>query len=68
VVDVDAALGEKLLDVAVGESVAQVPAHRHQDHVRREPKPGERARGDRNGHNWLFAFERGVGLVRGIHQ
>jgi len=31
VVDLDAALGEELLEVAVGEPVPQVPAHREQD-------------------------------------
>jgi hypothetical protein len=30
------------LDVAVGQSVAQVPPHRHHDHLGREPEPGER--------------------------
>jgi hypothetical protein len=40
VVDIDTSLGEQLLDVPVGEPVAQVPAHREPDHVRREPEPG----------------------------
>ena len=33
VVDLDAALGEQLLDVAVGQRVAQIPAHRDLDHL-----------------------------------
>jgi hypothetical protein len=32
-VDLDAALGEQFLDVAVGQPVAQVPAHRDRDHL-----------------------------------
>ena len=36
VVDLDAALGEQLLGVAVGEAKAQVPADRQHDHIRRE--------------------------------
>jgi hypothetical protein len=41
VVDVDAALAEELLDVAVGQPEAQVPADREHDHVGREAKAGE---------------------------
>jgi hypothetical protein len=36
VVDLDATLGEKFLQVPVGQPVAQVPAHRQQDHLGRE--------------------------------
>jgi hypothetical protein len=42
VVDLDAPLGQQLLDVPVGQPEAQVPADRQHDHLRREPKPGER--------------------------
>jgi hypothetical protein len=44
VVDLDAALGEKFFDIAVRESVAQVPAHRQQDHVRWKPESRKRRR------------------------
>src|SRR5690349_21780881 len=47
-VDVDASLGEQLLNVPVGEPVAQVPPRGQQDHVRREPEPDERPRGRRS--------------------
>ena len=47
VVDVDAALGQQLLDVPVGQAEPQIPAHRQHDHLRREPEPGER-RASRN--------------------
>jgi AcrR family transcriptional regulator len=40
-VDLDAALGEQLFDVAVGEAKAQVPADRQHDHIRREAETGE---------------------------
>jgi hypothetical protein len=41
-VDLDAALGEQLLDVAVGEPVAEAPADRDHDDVgRREVEAGE---------------------------
>ena len=42
VIDGDAALSEEFVNVAVGEPEAQVPAHREQDHVGREPIVGER--------------------------
>ena len=42
VVDDDAPLGQQLLDVSVGQPVAQVPADRDRDHLGREPEPGER--------------------------
>ena len=50
VVDLDATLGEEFLDVAIGQPVAQVPAHREHDHLGREPEAFERRarnRGDR---------------------
>ena len=37
----DAALGQQLLDVPVGQAVAQVPADRERDHLPREPEAGE---------------------------
>lgn len=39
----DATFGEEFLDIAMGESVAEMPAHSQQDHLRREPKPRERS-------------------------
>jgi hypothetical protein len=42
VADLDTALDERLLDVAVGQAVAQVSADRDHDHLRRKPEPGER--------------------------
>ena len=41
VVDLDATLGEQLLQVPVGQPVPQVPAHRQQDHLGRETEPSE---------------------------
>lgn len=38
-VDLDAALGEQLFDIAVGQSVAEVPAHGDRDHLTRKPFP-----------------------------
>jgi hypothetical protein len=43
VVDLDASLGEQLLDVAVGQTEAQVPAHRQHNDVRWEAEAGEGA-------------------------
>jgi hypothetical protein len=40
-VDLDPAFGEQLLDVPVGQAEAQVPPHRQDDHVGREPEPEE---------------------------
>ena len=41
VVDLDPALAEKLLDVAIRQPVTQIPAHGEDDDLRREPEPGE---------------------------
>jgi hypothetical protein len=41
VIDLHAALGEQFFDIAVRQAVPQVPAHRQQDHVRREPESSE---------------------------
>ena len=41
VIDGDATLSQQLYNVAVGEPVAQVPANRNRDHIRREAKPRE---------------------------
>ena len=41
-VHLDAALGEELLKIPVGQAVPQVPADRQQDDVRRETEPYER--------------------------
>jgi hypothetical protein len=42
VIHLDAAFGEQFLDVSVGQSEAQVPAHREHDHLRREAEARER--------------------------
>jgi hypothetical protein len=49
VVDLDAALGEQLLHVAVRQREAQLPAHGQHDHVWREAEPNERRPCDRSG-------------------
>jgi hypothetical protein len=41
----DAALGQQLLDIPVGQAESEVPAHRKHDHFPREPGPGERRAG-----------------------
>jgi len=45
VVNLDAALCEQLLDVAVGQAEAQIPADRQHDDVRRKRKPAKADRG-----------------------
>jgi hypothetical protein len=35
-VDLDAAFSEQFFDVAVGQAIAQIPAHRDRDHLARE--------------------------------
>ena len=47
VVDLDAAFGQQLLDVAVRQREAQVPAHGQHDHVGWEAEAGERSPYDR---------------------
>ena len=44
-VDFDPSLGEELLEIPVGQSVAQVPPPGEKDDVGREPEPGERQGG-----------------------
>jgi hypothetical protein len=47
VVDLDAAFNKQLIDVAVRQRQAQVPAHREGDHLRREAETGDgRSRAD----------------------
>ena len=46
-IDLDAALGQEFLHVAVRQAVAEVPAHSQQDHLGRKPEPSE-ARGLRH--------------------
>jgi hypothetical protein len=41
VIDLDAALDQQFLDVAVGQAVPELPAHRHRDHLTREAIPGQ---------------------------
>jgi hypothetical protein len=49
VVDLDAAFGQQLLDVAVRQREAQVPAHRQHDHIGREAEASERSPYDSGG-------------------
>ena len=55
-IDLDTALGQQLLQVAVGEPVPEVPADRDRDHLRREPEPGKRG-----------PLDRGTGGSRSMH-
>jgi hypothetical protein len=43
-IDLDASLGEQSLDIAVGQSLAQVPANGKRDHFWWEAEPGEARR------------------------
>ena len=45
VVDVDAALGQQLPDIPVGQAITQIPAHRERDDLAREAVAGRRRRG-----------------------
>jgi hypothetical protein len=44
VINLDAALGQQLLPVAVRQPAAQTPAHRHRDHLTGEPVAGRSRR------------------------
>jgi hypothetical protein len=50
VIDGDAALGQEFLDIAVGQSVAQLPADRDRDHLTRKPEASEHRRRTRRRH------------------
>ena len=52
VIDLDTALGQELLHIAVGQPVSQVPTHRQQDHLRREPAANKRGAV----HRWLLTL------------
>jgi hypothetical protein len=41
VVDLDPALGEQFLDIAIGQAEAQVPADGQHNHIGWEPEAGE---------------------------
>ena len=41
VINGDASFGQQFFHVSVGEPVAEVPANRNHDHIRRKAKPGE---------------------------
>jgi hypothetical protein len=49
VVDLDAAFGEEFLDVAVGQTEAELPVDREHDHIRWEAEAGERRPCDGSG-------------------
>jgi hypothetical protein len=38
VIDLDATLGQQLFDIPVRQSVAQIPANRDRDHIRKKRK------------------------------
>jgi hypothetical protein len=40
--NLDAALGQQFLEVAIREAISQVPTHRQDDRVRQEPKAPKR--------------------------
>ena len=40
-IHLDAPLGQQLFHVPIGQAIAEVPADRHHDHIRREPEPHE---------------------------
>jgi hypothetical protein len=44
VVDIDSTLGQQLLPIALGQAAAQLPTHRHRDHLPREAVAGRRGR------------------------
>jgi len=55
VIDGDTALGHQLLDIAVGQAIAQVPTDRDRDHLAREPETSKhRGRTRRHHHTSLL--------------
>jgi hypothetical protein len=40
VIHLDAALGQQLLDMAIGHAVTQLPTDRHRDHAETDNQPG----------------------------
>jgi len=41
-INLDTPFAQEFLDVSIGQPEPQVPAHRDDDHLRREPESGER--------------------------
>ena len=54
VIDVDAALGEELLGVAIRQTEAEIPADRQHDHLGREPEPRKRGQIEATGRRRRF--------------
>jgi hypothetical protein len=42
VIDLDAALGEELLEIAIRQTKPEISPHRQHDHLRRKPEADER--------------------------
>ena len=63
VINLDATFGKEFSHVAVGQAVAQVPAHRQQDHILREPVTDER-----RGHSKATTNHPGTLRLTPIHQ
>jgi hypothetical protein len=64
VVDLDAALGEQLLDIAVGQVEAQIPADRKDDDLGREAEAGKAGRTTGAGRGRRRAFMPALSLLR----
>jgi hypothetical protein len=62
VVDIDTALGQQFLDIAVGQAIPEVPAHRHHDHIRREAEPSEARMF--SGFMWLTCQDHSLRVMR----
>ena len=53
VIDLDAALREEFVEIAIRQTETEIPADRQHDHLRREPEAGERRRVERR--HWTTA-------------
>jgi DNA-binding CsgD family transcriptional regulator len=54
-IDPHSALGQQLFDIAIGQSITEVPAHCQHDHLPRKPEAGERRRWREDRTNTAYA-------------
>jgi hypothetical protein len=68
VIDIDAALGKELLEIAIRQPEAQIPANRQHDHLGREPEASERREFERRHWTTVALHQRTLALgVRSVN-
>jgi len=66
VIHVDAALGQQLLDVSIGQAIPQIPADRERDHLWRELGSSKRSTATSSHHASLLPTSQRNSAVTGV--